>query len=162
MCRSLCSPKLRPEPGLPWGPPGLTGPRTACSLVHPAAQQATLHPQPWLWPPPSGLSGRGRALGRPPGHRGGCHSNQIKPWPGANGPDQAATVRPGKRASASPPAVGSPGPHTRSQSAARQTQLGLSGAWLPFEASSWWSESNSCPLCLLKERQGDARQLGHT
>lgn len=91
-------------------PPEASWPaRTTESLLSVWDTQGFSRP-PCTRSPGSGLSllgcqGRGRALGRPPGHQGGCHSNHIRPWPGTNGPDQAATVRPRKRASASPPAL---------------------------------------------------------
>lgn len=90
----------------------------------------------------------------------GCPQQSNQGRHGTNGPAQAVTVRPGKIRSANPPFPGQ-SRTPQSQSAARQSRPGLSGAWPPIEASSWWSESNSYPLCLLKWRQGGTETCGN-
>lgn len=92
LCRSLCSPKPRPEPGLPWGPPGLTGPRTACSQSgtpggsagHPAPAALALASTFWVVGERQSLGKASRASGWMP-----QQSNQFMAWhkwprPGCN------------------------------------------------------------------------------
>lgn len=113
---------------------------------------------PWLWPQPSGLLGKMKNLGKA-SRAAGCPQQSNQGRHGTNGPAQAITVRPGKIRSASSPFPGQ-SRTPQSQSAARQSRPGPSGAWPPFEASSWWSKSNSYPLCLLKGRQGGTETCG--